>query len=196
MPVPLAVIVGIRANSAELDRVRNVRLCLEALRTQDSNEFQVLLIEQDQAPQLTPDITRLAHRYQFAYNAGPYNRGWAFNIGARLADAEYLLLLDADVLLPRDSVRRTLALLRNGNPAVRPYTEVLFLDDPSTERVARNGSKPDLTGELFINPMGLSIAIDAALYDRIGGHDERFWGWGWEDREFWERLERNTEIAR
>ena len=51
--LPLAVIVGIRANQAELDRQRNLRLCLETLQAQDiaSSEFQTILIEQDYAPQ-------------------------------------------------------------------------------------------------------------------------------------------------
>src|ERR1700733_6018828 len=116
--LPLAVIVGIRANQAELDRQRNLRLCLETLKRQDlpSGAFQTILIEQDHAPQVSPEITELADRYQFAYNAGPYNRGWAFNIGAKLVRGapEYLLFLDADVLLPRDSLGRLLELLRGG----------------------------------------------------------------------------------
>ncbi len=73
--------------------------------------------------------------------------------------------------------------MRSGAKALRPYTEALFLD-PATE------------GELFVNPMGLCLWIRADLYREIGGHDERFRGWGWEDREFWERLERHAEIER
>ncbi|MGA2600866.1 MAG: glycosyltransferase [Bryobacteraceae bacterium] len=201
---PLAVIVGIRANAAESDRARNLKLCLETLRAQDlsSEDFEIILVEQDHAPQVRPEISALANRYQFAYNAGPYNRGWAFNIGAKLIPgaAEYLLLLDADVLLRRDSLRRVLELLRAGHRAVRPYREALFLDRESTERVVAAWPElpahSDLGGTAFVNPMGLSIAVEAGLYERMGGHDERFWGWGWEDREFWERLEHHTEVAR
>ncbi|HEX3684572.1 MAG TPA: glycosyltransferase family 2 protein [Bryobacteraceae bacterium] len=202
--LPLAVIVGIRANQAELDRQRNLRLCLETLKRQDlpCSEFQTILIEQDYAPQVSPEITGLADRYQFAYNAGPYNRGWAFNIGAKLvcAAAEYLLFLDADVLLQRHSLGRLLELLRGGSAAVRPYCEALFLDRESTARVAAGWpqlpASAGLNGAVFVNPMGLSIAVEAGLYERIGGHDERFRGWGWEDREFWERLEHYTDIGR
>lgn len=202
--LPLAVIIGIRANAAELDRARNLRLCVEALNAQDipCADFQIILIEQDHAPQVMPQIIELADRYQFAYNAGPYNRGWAFNIGANLVrgKAEYLLFLDADVLLRRDCLRRLLELLRSGFPAVRPYREAMFLDRESTARVLNTWPAPppvsELNGSVFLNPMGLSIAVEAGVYDRIGGHDERFWGWGWEDREFWERLERHADIGR
>ena len=204
MSLPLAVIVGIRANAAEPDRVRNVRLCLEALNAQDLQrcQFQTILIEQDYAPQLDRAIVRLADRTQFVYNAGAYNRGWAFNVGADLVrdEAEYLLFLDGDVLMQPDCLRRTLDLLRAGSPAVRPYSEVMYLDRDSTMRVLEAWpSLPpatELNGSVYRNPMGLGIAIEAGLYHRIGGHDERFEGWGWEDREFWARLERTTEIDR
>lgn len=36
--------------------------------------------------------------------------------------------------------------------------------------------------------------MDAGLYHAIGGHDERFLGWGAEDREFWDRLGRAAAI--
>src|ERR1700733_14986521 len=120
--LPLAVIIGIRANAAEADRVRNLRFFLQTLKAQDlpAASFKTILVEQDHAPSIVPAITALADRYQFAYNAGPYNRGWAFNIGAKLVrgQAEYLLFLDADVLLRKDSLRRMLELLRNGFSAV------------------------------------------------------------------------------
>ncbi len=201
---PLAVVIGIRANAAERDRARNLRLCLETLKAQDlpSGNFQTILIEQDHAPSIVPEIIGLADRYQFAYNAGPYNRGWAFNIGARLVrgQADYLLFLDADVMLRPDSLRRMMELLRSGFSAVRPYREAMFLDRESMSRLVDAWpdlpAESELKGTVFTNPMGLCIAVEAGLYQRIGGHDERFWGWGWEDREFWERLEQHVEIGR
>src|SRR6185369_8882371 len=147
--LPLAVIIGIRANAAEPDRARNLRLCLETLRAQDlaSTEFQIVLIEQDHAPWMVPAVTGLADRYQFAYNAGPYNRGWAFNIGAKLVrgQAEYLFFLDADVLLKRDSLRQLLETLRGGFAAVRPYREALFLDRESMASLV--AAWPEIPGD-------------------------------------------------
>ncbi|MEP6534487.1 MAG: glycosyltransferase [Bryobacteraceae bacterium] len=202
--LPLAVIIGIRANAAEADRARNLRLCLETLRAQDlpAADFEIILVEQDHAPCTVPQIAALADHYQFAYNAGPYNRGWAFNIGAMLAQgkAEYLLFLDADVMLRPHSLREMLDLLRGGFAAVRPFREAMFLDFESMSRLTARWpdipSESELEGTLFVNPMGLCIAVKAGLYDRMGGHDERFRGWGWEDREFWERLEQHVEIGR
>ncbi len=38
--------------------------------------------------------------------------------------------------------------------------------------------------------------MDAGLYLELGGHDERFRGWGEEDVEFWYRLSASTPIVR
>lgn len=37
--------------------------------------------------------------------------------------------------------------------------------------------------------------MDAGIYHKMGGHDERFRGWGKEDKEFWARLKRVTKVS-
>ncbi len=178
-----AVIVGVRAAPEEPERRRNLIACLESLDGLRQT-VEIVVIEQDAEPHLRQLVRPLVDRYIFARNAGLYNRGWAFNIGAAVAaEAEYLLLLDADVLLPHESLKRALERMRSGVRVLRPYTEALFLN-------------PENAGELFLNPMGLCLWIRSDFYRQIGGHDEGFRGWGWEDREFWERIERHTHIER
>ncbi len=176
-----AIIIGVRAAPEEPERRRNLIACLESLRARPETT-KVIVIEQDGAPHLQQLIYHLVDRYVFARNAGLYNRGWALNIGAvEAADAEYLFLLDSDVLLPHDSLNRALERMRSGVRVLRPYTEALFLN-------------PENDGRLFLNPMGLCLWIRSDFYREVGGHDESFRGWGWEDREFWERIERHTPI--
>jgi hypothetical protein len=43
---------------------------------------------------------------------------------------------------------------------------------------------------------GGCIWVDASVYEQVGGHDERFRGWGKEDAEFWYRLARSTRITK
>jgi glycosyltransferase involved in cell wall biosynthesis len=181
--VEAAIIIGIRAAPEEPERRHNLVACLESLQAR-SQTTEVVVIEQDAAPHLEQLVRPLADRYIFARNAGLYNRGWAFNIGAAAAaEADYLFLLDADVLLPYDSFNRALERMRSGVRVLRPYTEALFLN-------------PENAGDLYVNPMGLCLWIRSDFYRQIGGHDECFRGWGWEDREFWERIERHTPIER
>ncbi len=200
----VTVVVGIRAGRHESARRRNARAMLTALAFQDLERFRyrVVVVEQDTEALLAAELAPLVDRHVFVYNPGPYNRGWAFNVGAAstAADAGALCFLDADLLLPADFLSRGLAALRGGARALLPYREVLYLDAVATaeaiaEHVAtpRNALDPArFAGRRFTDSQGGALWIDAALYHAVGGHDERFRGWGWEDREICSRLERTT----
>ena len=194
------MVVGVRASQDERERRRNARATLTALAFQYLERFRyrVVVVEQDAEPRLA-GLAPLADHHVFAYNPGPYNRGWGFNVGAALAgpDAGAMCFLDADLLVPPDFLSRGLAALRNGTRALLPYQEVLYLDADATERAiaerlaapAPSPNRPPGRPPLHRLP-GRALWVDAALYHAIGGHDERFRGWGCEDREICRRLER------
>ena len=199
----VTVVVGVRAAPGETERRRNARAALAALAAQDleRSRYRVVVVEQDAEPHLA-DLAPLADRYVFAYNPGLYNRGWGFNVGATLFDSGALCLLDADLLVPPDFLSRGLAALRGGARALLPYREVLYLDEAATrqaiaERLAAPGAAVDparLTGRRFTSSQGGALWVDAALYHAVGGFDERFRGWGGEDREICLRLERAAGV--
>ncbi|MGA2600865.1 MAG: glycosyltransferase [Bryobacteraceae bacterium] len=207
-PREVTVVVGLRARPDEPDRLRNAKACLWALNLQSIGRwrYRIILVEQDCEPYAKTELEPLVDRYVFAYNPGAYNRGWAFNIGARFtgeSDAP-LCLLDADIVLPPDSLAVGLEALAAGRNAFQPFREIVFLDRDSTERVIHerlhNPDRPsdvyDFEGSMFETARGGCIWVRSNLYHLIGGHDERFRGWGREDREFWHRLTRIAKIKR
>ncbi|MEO8130491.1 MAG: glycosyltransferase, partial [Bryobacteraceae bacterium] len=163
-------------------------------------------VEQDREPFARSALEPLADRYVFAYNPGAYNRGWAFNIGSRFAadSDEPLCLLDADILLGPGSLASGLEAIAAGRNAFQPFREVVFLDRESTERVIHERfHNPDqrlhvydFEGSMIETARGGCIWVRSNLYQLIGGHDERFRGWGREDREFSERLARTAKVKR
>lgn len=201
----LTVVIGVRAAPDEVERRRNARATLAALAAQnlERSRYRIVVVEQDAEPRLA-ELVPLADRYVFAYNPGPYNRGWGFNIGAALAGpaAGALCLLDADLLVPPDFLSRGLAALRAGTRALLPYREVLYLDAEATrwaiaERLAAPGAAVEpaaLAGLRFTSSQGGALWVEAVLYHAIGGYDERFRGWGCEDREICLRLERAAGV--
>jgi glycosyltransferase involved in cell wall biosynthesis len=207
-PREVTVIVGVRAGSDEPERLRNAKACLWALNLQlvERWRYRIVLVEQDSEPFAKAALEPLVDRYIFAYNPKAYNRGWAFNIGARLAaeSDEPLCLLDADILLPPDSLASGLAAIAAGRNAFQPFREVVFLDRESTERAIderiRNFDRAlnvyDFEGSLIETARGGCLWVRSNLYHLIGGHDERFRGWGREDREFSERLARTVKVKR
>ncbi len=205
-PREVTVILGIRVNPDEPERLRNVRACLWSLNLQDLERwrYRIVLIEQAKAPSLHRELGPLVDRYVFAYNPGPYNRGWAFNIGARLAGrkAGPLLLADADVLLPSTALRLGMETAANGRNAFLGFREVAYLDAASTERAIcdriEHPGRPldvyDYEGSVFQTSVGCCFWVKSDLYHHAGGHDERFRGWGREDREFRGRIAALTKV--
>ncbi len=207
-PKEVTVIVGVRAGRDQPDRLRNIKACLWALNLQSIERwrYRIILVEQDSEPFAKAALEPFVDRYVFAYNQGAYNRGWAFNIGSRFAveSDEPLCLLDADILLPPDSLAIGLHAIAAGRNAFQPFREVVFLDPESTERVIyerlHNSRSPlnvyDFEGSLIESARGGCIWVRSNLYHLIGGHDERFRGWGREDREFLDRLSRTAKVKR
>jgi glycosyltransferase involved in cell wall biosynthesis len=203
-PRSLTVVMGIRSAPTDPQRLENAETCLRALNLQDLERwrYRVILVEQDQEPRLERRLGPYADKYIFAYNPGPYNRGWAFNVGActRAGYSGALCLIDADLLVSSDFLSRGLEEIERGCRALLPFDEVLYLDPQSTARAIRDtspnrGKDPgDYCGRLFTTSQGGCIWLEAGLYHQLGGHDERFRGWGREDREFWDRVTRTTTI--
>ena len=212
-PRQLTVVVGIRAGPAEVQRIRNARACLQALNLQTLARwrYRIVVVEQDVAPHLEAALAPLADCYLFAYNPGSYNRGWAFNIGAALPGAGegLLFLTDADLLVPPDFLARALEDYHGGQRAILPYTEINYLDEPATRQAiqelgtAQPAGLPasiekaaGYPGRIYSSSVGGCLLVDAALYRQLGGHDERFQGWGFEDNDFWQRLTQAIPVRR
>jgi len=81
-PYDLAVIVPISIGTGQEARLRNVKACLEALNSQklDRKRSRVIVVEQDSESRLESVLATLVDKYLFAYNPGPFNKGWALNL--------------------------------------------------------------------------------------------------------------------
>jgi glycosyltransferase involved in cell wall biosynthesis len=207
-PRELTVIVGLRTSCREPQRLKNALVCLQALNLQTlpRERYRIVVVEQDESPSLQNTVAPFADNYVFAHNAGPYNRGWAFNVGASLpcAASGVLCLIDADLLIGPDFLSRCLERVQHQRLAVLPYDEVVYLDAAATEQAVAAYVKSPLKGldvgkfggRVFSTSQGGTIWVDAGLYREVGGHDERFRGWGREDRDFCRRLEKVVKIHR
>jgi glycosyltransferase involved in cell wall biosynthesis len=200
----VTVIISIGVDNPSSDRARNLKTALAALSRQSlsRDEYRVIVVEQGPKP-LLESAAGLSNEYVFAYNAsGAFNRSWGRNVGAMRATTGVLCTFDADMIVPRDFLQRGLLAWRCGALAIRPYSEVLYMDDESTAHVRQEVAAgvsvdcegPTLRGGIHPWSKGGCLWVDAGLYHRMRGHDERFRGWGQEDNEFFSRLERQTAV--
>jgi glycosyltransferase involved in cell wall biosynthesis len=188
--------VTFRAASAE--RLRNLHHVLGWLA--DVPGLDTLVVEQADRPALDPHSLPASCRVRFARNPGPFNQSWGFNVGFRATTADVLVFADADILVNRDHLAQSLALCArtrggppdgNGCEVVRPWSDIVDLTDDETADLAggrldlsqvelgarrgagRPGEYPPLCGGAYV--------IRREVYERLGGQDERFFGWGGED---------------
>jgi GT2 family glycosyltransferase len=187
-PPRLSFIVGHRG----LERLGHLRATLETIAGQSEAAIECIVVEQDTQPLLRE---RLPAWVRYVHTPPPrpdlaYCRSWAFNVGARHARGDVLVLHDNDMLVPQDYAMHVLRLADQGFEVVNLKRFVFYLTQSHTEKHLRG--EAGLTAQAPLAVMqnaegGGSLAITRAAFDGIGGFDEAFVGWGGEDVEFWER---------
>jgi GT2 family glycosyltransferase/SAM-dependent methyltransferase len=203
----LSVVIPISIARGQRERLRNLEACLRALNSQDleRSRYCLVVVEQDSEPRVEQLCKELADRYIFAYNANVFNKSWGFNVGAAAVEPNHALcLMDADMLPAPSFLRLGLERILSGHRAVRPYAKVTYLDALSTQEAIRARDSavgecfsPDrFNGLSFPHAKGGCLFVDPRLFTQLGGFDERFRGFGYEDTEFWNRIARRTSIDR
>lgn len=124
---------------------------------------------------------------------GPFNRSRAINRAAALAgDWDAAVIIDADVLCDPHAVRHAVDLAVQSNGPVLAYHERGQLSRQGTEKVmdGYTGSWRPLVkvkstyGGFLYDACSSAVCVSRPLWDAVGGFDETFVGWGWEDVAF------------
>jgi hypothetical protein len=111
----------------------------------------------------------------------------AQNEAARLAgDWGIAVYVGADFIAESEEmVRAGIQRARETGQFTITHSQTTMLHEEGAERV-RGGEEPDPSmGDTYGNPFTGITIIPRKLYDEVGGFDERFVGWGWEDQAFW-----------
>lgn len=187
-------------------RLRNLLCCLAAVLEQNlsRSRYALTAVEQDSEPRVERVVAPLVDRYVFAKNAGTYNYAWGRNVGFQQGcRAAKLCWLDTDVVVPPTFLESCLGELQNDVEGLLPYDRALCLDERSSSavalRLASGAGLPELTslrGHVMSEVYGFAVAATQQAYERLGGQDERYRGWGEEDNEFYFRLRETTEVRR
>lgn len=116
----------------------------------------------------------------------PFNRARVVNEAVRTSDAEIVVMNDADTLASAEQVREAVRLAEEAPGFVWAYTLYLRLGRTVTEqsRDWRDAlTAPADWGMVNAGSQGCS-AVRRDWFLQLGGLDERFAGWGYEDLEF------------
>ncbi len=141
---------------------------LESIKNQDFDDYEVIV-----ADAFSTDGTR---EIAAGYGARVVDGGMpgpGRNAGARAAKGEFLVFLDADVVIPEHFLKNLYNEMQEryidvATCAIRPMSDIQL------DRVIHNVINLTVMANLRINPMafGFCIFITKRLFDRIGGFDE------------------------
>lgn len=130
------------------------------------------------------------HSYQGISELHPASPGAARNYGAAHTTEDMLVFNDADTICPPAQIREAVRLAGERPGLVFAYD--LYV------RVGERGSRAYLAGggpiegcgsdqEIFNSGSMGCVAISRACFEQVGGFDESYQGWGYEDLDFAQR---------
>jgi len=127
----------------------------------------------------------LGVRHVFARNSGPYNRSWGFNIAYRESDSPFLVFGDSDIVMVESEFRRAMEAAQSLD-VCSPYRSVLDLERGESELPVEEMATISRLGRgeadnQKVNLCGGVVAFSRDAFERVGGWDEDFSGWGGED---------------
>lgn len=162
------------------DREGNLALVLDWLKSFPG--LDVVVVEQDNMRRFRPPA---GVRHIFARSTEPYNRSWGFNIAYRESDSPHIIFGDSDILMRSYDFSAALGAAESLD-VLSPYSSVLDLDRNESEisiedmgRIIRPGRGE--SDNQKINLCGGVVVFSREAFEKVGGWDEDFVGWGGED---------------
>lgn len=170
---------------ATKDRATFLERALESLAQQrDAPEFEVIVADNGSTDDTPGVVARMGGKVSYRLGrieAGSSNRAFARNAGVAAASGDLILFIDDDVWLPPRFVSAHAAAQRDGKACAvtGPIVNVPSYDE-------RPRPTPANFSRAFLCTCNVSIAKTAL--QRVGGFDESFDLYGWEDTELGLRL--------
>ncbi|HEY6568539.1 MAG TPA: glycosyltransferase [Actinomycetota bacterium] len=121
------------------------------------------------------------------HNDGLFNRSAAVNKAARLAgDWDVAVIIDSDVFIDPTRLKEAVKLAHKTGKLVYPHDVRKDLTRQGNQRIMAgfNGNWERFVYRRYPDMVSSVVVVPRRLWDEIGGFDESFRGWGYEDTAF------------
>jgi hypothetical protein len=125
--------------------------------------------------------------YEGHHDEGPFNRSKALNSAARDAgDWDVAIIADGDAFVDVEQMKRAVRKAKSTGSFVIAYERYNYLSRPMSDRILDGylGNWWPGVEWSMTNTCSTMLAVPRGLWDTVGGFDEGFEGWGWEDCAF------------
>lgn len=123
--------------------------------------------------------------YEGHQDDGPFNCARALNLAAKQGPWDIAVIAGSDLYVSLNQVRAAVGKASRTGNLVHAHDHFYALSQEATERVLK-GDEPETWMAEWDEPMigNGPVAITRELWEEVGGYDEGFVGWGYEDVAF------------
>lgn len=121
------------------------------------------------------------------HDAGPFNRSAALNLAAHDAGAfDVAIIVDADSFVGTDQLHAAVRRALKTGRMTFAYDQFRYLSRHGSRKVMAGyaGSWEPFVEWTMYDTCSSAVVVPRALWERVGGFDGRFAGWGYEDVAF------------
>lgn len=165
------------------DRLMNLRRVIDWV--SGFGGIELIIVEQDRKPQIENLTFSRAVRYHFLQSDMPFNKAWAFNVGAKQATTDTIIFGDSDLIMDPNDFIEALRQLETYD-CVSPYNRVIDLNANELSMNLDQMKTIDRPGRGETDIQKICLCGGIIMYkrsalDKVGGWSEDFIGWGGED---------------
>lgn len=195
----ITYVIGYREGEHACIRRALLDATIDNIRSQNEQNIEILLVE-DASESSRRRIDGVTAHF-FIDSDEMYCRSGIANVGLCEASCDFVVMHDADVLMPEHYTTRMLNYLKKGHSVLHLGKYAMQMFDHETERVLMSNEKyNDALSFVTSRPprkaaydkpfTGYSIGMNVNTVKAIGGWNTKYIGWGYEDTAFIDKAKR------